>query len=203
MGLWGRTLCALDIIKDSGQMTKILKTLIFAILFSVLIFGKPAHANTYKAATCNTSDVQAVMNSATANGDIVQIPAGNCTWTKGVSWNAPPNSILQGAGSTAISGGGDVTVIVDHLCRNTGGNCTSLGNSAAAINISTNSSGTFRMYGITISRGTQDNTCPGIDCYKGYGSLQFYGNSQQFRLDHCHFVNLDGLAIDINGPLGV
>jgi hypothetical protein len=188
-------------IKDRGQMTKIVKSLIFAALFSLLFFAKAANANTFKAATCNAADVQAAMNSATGNGDIVQIPAGTCTWTKGVTWNAPPNAILEGAGGTSVLGGGDITIITDHICRQSGGNCTSLGNSAAAISISTNASGTFRLYGITIQRGTQDNTCGGMDCYLGYGSLQIFGSTQQLRVDHCHFAFLDGLAFDVNGQI--
>jgi len=85
------------------------------ILVLIGLYVLPAKGTTYTAATCNAADVQAMMNLATANGDIVQIPTGSCTWTTPVSWSAPPNAILKGAGSTSIVGGGDVTVITDHL----------------------------------------------------------------------------------------
>lgn len=48
------------------------------LLFSANAFGQ------VNAATCNTSDVQSAINAAT-EGQTVQVPSGNCTWTSGVT----------------------------------------------------------------------------------------------------------------------
>jgi len=43
---------------------------------------------TFTAASCNQSDVNAVINGPThkaVNGDTIQIPAGSCTWTNGIT----------------------------------------------------------------------------------------------------------------------
>src|SRR6516164_11049949 len=78
-----------------------------------------ADAATINAASCSQTVVQAALNSAHA-GDTVSIPSGTCTWTTSVSWTAPPNVILMGAGNQSIKGGGDVTTIVDNIDRSAG-----------------------------------------------------------------------------------
>jgi hypothetical protein len=65
------------------RMTRAIKWLLFALLLSVLS-GKAAKANTYTAKSCNTSDVQASINSA-SDGDTVIIPNGSCSWSTGIS----------------------------------------------------------------------------------------------------------------------
>jgi len=57
-------------------------------------------ANTIKASTCSTSDVQTAINAA-AGGDTVTIPAGTCTWTSGVTISGKGISV-QGSGSGRI-----------------------------------------------------------------------------------------------------
>jgi len=65
-----------------------------------------AHAQgTFKAASCNYSDVNAVINGPThtaINGDTIQIPAGTCTWTSGVTVTA--SITITGLGATPNSG---------------------------------------------------------------------------------------------------
>jgi hypothetical protein len=51
-----------------------------ALLGILLWHGAPADAATHTANSCNASDVQAKVNGA-ADGDIVVIPNGSCTWT--------------------------------------------------------------------------------------------------------------------------
>src|SRR5277367_859471 len=62
-------------------------------ILSLLLLLTPfaAHAQsggaTIKAASCQQSDVNAVINGPThkaVNGDTIQIPAGSCTWTSGI-----------------------------------------------------------------------------------------------------------------------
>jgi hypothetical protein len=60
---------------------------------------------TYKAASCNYSDVNAVINGPThtaINGDTIQIPVGTCTWTSGVTVTA--SVTITGLGATPNTG---------------------------------------------------------------------------------------------------
>lgn len=69
-------------------------------LVLLLAMGMLAHATTWTAASCNTADVQTAINSA-AEGDTVDIPAGTCTWTSGVTLSGKGIDI-QGAGSSRV-----------------------------------------------------------------------------------------------------
>jgi len=151
------------------RMTRISRSNL-AICFLLASFDPALHAATRTAASCNSVDVQATLIAAQA-GDIVVIPAGNCTWTVQVAWAAPANVTLHGAGSTSIVGGNDQTVISDGYASN-----------AAILSITTNASGTFRMYGITFRGGAAGT---GHDKWDGIVSI--FGNSSQIRVDHSHF----------------
>lgn len=63
------------------------------------------NAATNFAKSCSQADVQAAINSASA-GDTVIVPAGECTWTSGITFNKTVK--LEGAGkdSTIITGTG-------------------------------------------------------------------------------------------------
>ena len=60
-------------------MQRIVNGLLYGHLISAL-FGTEVEARTIKAASCNQSDVQTAINSASA-GDTVAVPAGSCSWT--------------------------------------------------------------------------------------------------------------------------
>src|SRR5690242_6672459 len=101
-------------------MVKIVKSLFFAILFSVLVFGKVAQAQTINAASCSSTDVQAAFNSVTATTTTVKIPGcpAGVGWSAQVSLNVPSGSTtlsIIGAGNLSTTGGGDQTVIVDNF----------------------------------------------------------------------------------------
>src|SRR5262245_54685192 len=102
------------------------------LVFLFLIAAK-ANATTLTAASCSAGDVQTKLNQAAA-GDIVVIPAcpNGVAWNTRILWSAPPNVVLQGAGTSAV-GGGDQTVIIDNYPSD---------NSLLYINPST--TGTFR-----------------------------------------------------------
>jgi len=134
-----------------------------------------AFAATISAASCNAADVQTALNRA-ASGDTVSIPAGTCRWTTSVTWNAPPNVILKGAGSTSVVGGNDQTVIIDNYRPNAADVYHTAG---PLLTIVPNATGTFRMQGITI-KGDRDNSN-----YK-YALVLVAGQSKQFRVDHVH-----------------
>jgi len=150
-----------------AMMSK-LHYLFLIILLCVLCDYQEALAATINASSCSASDVQTAMNSASA-GDTVVIPAcsGGTSWTTQVSWTAPANVTLKGAGTSAV-GGGDQTVIVDDYNAN-----------AKLLKITVSSTGTFRMTGITFKGGSsgalKDN---GVIAFTGPGTV---------RIDHCHF----------------
>jgi hypothetical protein len=80
-------------------MIRKINWLLFAFLLNPL-FGREAQANTINAVSCNTSDVQTAISSAT-EGDTVIIPAGTCTWTSGITISGK-GIIVKGAGSGRI-----------------------------------------------------------------------------------------------------
>ncbi len=65
-----------------------------------VVAAEAARAATINAASCNASDVQGAINSA-SEGDTVTIPAGTCTWTSGVTISGK-GIIVKGAGSGRI-----------------------------------------------------------------------------------------------------
>jgi hypothetical protein len=148
----------------------------------VSLLSATALAATHTAATCNASDVQTAINAAAA-GDTVVIPAGTCSWTTQVSWTAPANVILQGAGSQTTLGGGDATVIVDNYASN---------NPLLSITTPSVAGSTFRIFGITFQGGAGS--------VKQAGVVGVRGNNQNFRLDHNHF-NLS--TYGAGGQIGV
>ncbi|MGA2207950.1 MAG: hypothetical protein ABSG10_14580 [Terracidiphilus sp.] len=78
-------------------MTKIVKSIFFGFVLCVLC---AARAQTVNAKSCNTSDVQTAINTAT-EGQTVTIPAGSCTWTTGVTISGKGITVT-GAGSNRI-----------------------------------------------------------------------------------------------------
>jgi hypothetical protein len=69
-------------------------------LLAGTVFSGIARAATYTAGSCNTSDVQTAINSASA-GDTVIIPGGTCTWTSGVAISGK-GIYVQGQGGGRI-----------------------------------------------------------------------------------------------------
>jgi hypothetical protein len=80
---------------------------------------------TYTAASCNQSDVNAVINGPThtaVNGDRIVIPAGTCTWTSGITVPSAVGLTLTGAGTpssgastTGASSSCTSTKIIDNV----------------------------------------------------------------------------------------
>src|SRR5271163_2584338 len=82
---------------------------ILSLLLSLTPFAAHAQSGgtTIKAATCQQSDVNAVINGPThtaVSGDTIQIPAGSCTWSSGITISGVGITIT-GTG-TPHSGGG-------------------------------------------------------------------------------------------------
>jgi hypothetical protein len=98
-----------------------------SLWFLLLLFSPEvatlAHAGTYTAASCDYSDVNAVINGPThiaLNGDIINIPSGTCTWTSQLTVPSGIGITISGSG-TPNSGSGSVgaatptTEIIDNV----------------------------------------------------------------------------------------
>ncbi len=86
------------------------RSLSFLLLLFLTIDVAAFAQSTVNAASCNQSDVNAVINGPThiaVNGDTVTIPAGNCTWTSGVT--------VPGGIGISIIGAGPSTNITDNI----------------------------------------------------------------------------------------
>ena len=98
-----------------------IKWLSFTLLLST-IFSATMHATTYTAASCNQSDVNAVINGPTHTavaGDTIIIPNGSCTWTSPVAVTVPIT--LQGASVGGVTITDNDTNAADSLLTMTTG----------------------------------------------------------------------------------
>lgn len=95
--------------KGTASVIRIMKWFFSASLL-IALCGPTAHAqSTVAAASCNLSDVNAVINgpSHTAvNGDTINIPAGSCQWTGTLT--------ISGKGIALVGAGAGSTIIVDN-----------------------------------------------------------------------------------------
>src|ERR1700746_99680 len=93
-------------------MKRITRALPVALILSTLLpFAAGARAQgTYTASDCSRNSVNAVINGPThtaVNGDTINIPAGSCTWTSGIT-------IPGGIGISIIGAGAGSTTIIDN-----------------------------------------------------------------------------------------
>jgi len=82
-------------------MTRITESVLLALILSPLAVPLWAQG-TYTAATCNQSDVNAVINGPThqaVDGDTIKIPAGSCSWSSGVTAPSGIGITIQGSGT--------------------------------------------------------------------------------------------------------
>jgi len=167
-------------------------------VFVVYSWASQASAQgTYKAASCNLSDISAAITAEQAHsvdGDIISIPAGTCTWTGTTALSARfSNSVtIQGAGAVSSTTGGagttgsDTTSITDNITRS-GGNPPLIQFSMAA-------GKTIRITGIAIKSN-------GSTMASNTGMLSVTG-SNTARIDHCHLYVVGGdVGLYIGGSL--
>ncbi len=76
-----------------------------ALLALLPMFTKTATAATVNASSCSQSSVATAISSA-ANGDVVQVPAGTCSWS-GLSIAKPIHLKGAGVGQTNITVAGN------------------------------------------------------------------------------------------------
>ncbi len=130
-------------------------------------------AATVAVPSCQAADVQAALDTARA-GDLVLLPPGTCRWATRVTWSAPPDVVLQGAGDASV-GGGDVTIIIDDAITN-----------QPLLTVSTSASGTFRLTGLTFRGGNGS--------LKEGGVVLIGGASRGMRIDHVH-IDMQSYAV--------
>lgn len=163
-------------------MTRMQKLMLLALLTGV--FGPIASGQTINAASCNASDVQAALNSVTADGTTVNIPAGSCTWTSTVTYNQAFSTVIQGQTVVTFTGTPGTSGYSATATDNTKINTTiadQTGNPTLVIN--TAAGKTFRLTGISIIAGSAS----GSDAAYA-GEIGLSGRSTSVRMDHNHFV---------------
>lgn len=160
----------------SGGIIKLFIALLFFVTFNVGTLW----AGSIQATTCNSSDVQAAINSA-SDGDTVLIPPGTCTWTTQVYMSSAKAITVRGAGI-------GMTTILDNVPKGTGLYTSTLWNITTALGK------TFRLTGMTI----QGLVTP--DTYNK-GTVMFQGTSQAVRVDHIKFSQPSSSAIRFYGHI--
>jgi len=136
----------------------------------ILLLVPFALGATINANSCLQTDVQAAIDSA-ADGDIVVIPAGTCTWSSTVTIPNTKGIVLQGAGASN-------TIIIDNT-----------GTKSHVLAVSTlDGNSISRVTGIGFNNNLVDKD--GL-----WAQVHIYGNTKQFRIDHCKFDNLNGRGI--------
>ncbi|MBW2528214.1 MAG: hypothetical protein JRI23_28820 [Deltaproteobacteria bacterium] len=141
-----------------------------AFLAAAAVAVSAAHAETITASSCEAADVQAAIESA-ADDDVVQIPAGECTWTvpvtigEVVDWDpitfSSPRITLQGAGM------GETVIHVD------------MDSSDDALVVKSEPGNPARVTSMTFTGAKNEGRCQrGID---------MGGAAEGWRIDHVQF----------------
>lgn len=159
-------------------------------LLPILFCAASAQASTIVAGSACRDDVLAAINAALLDGDIVQIPNGNCTWTQTINVSLNRSITIQGTGAISSTNGGsgttgsDATIILDHH--------PTVGHTLFQFDIA--SGKTLRIAGIRFSMdGSSVSTQNGV--------IYVSGGSNSVRIDHNHFTtNPDGsMSIGVYG----
>lgn len=151
------------------------------LTFMFLGFCSNVLGATYTAASCNQSAVLAAITSeqaTPADGDIISIPAGTCTWSGSSTLTATfSHSVtIQGAGAVSATTGGastagsDNTIIID--------NTSPTGSMIAFV---TTSGKSFRLTGVAFETNSSSSA-------KAVGMVNLSGTSSAVRIDHNHMI---------------
>lgn len=154
------------------------------------LIAAPAQAEVIDAPSCATADVQAAIDAA-ADGDVVSVPAGTCTWTAGVTigevvdWGPPV--VIESKAVTIQGAGQGRTTIVNEIPGDTPSTDDSL------LDILSLEGKPFRVSGLTLQggpEGTGDSD---------HGAIRIGGSCKSWRVDHVTFLQLRSRGIRING----
>lgn len=144
-----------------------------AFSLAILLIAPCCYAGTYTAASCNSSDVNAVINGPThtaADGDVIQIPSGSCTWKSGIAVRAHVGISIIGSGSpntgaslSGVSSSCTATTIIDNI---SGGSVFSMspqyGNSISRISCIGMQPGTSNVSPIVVKGTCTASGCPSV-----------------------------------------
>jgi hypothetical protein len=145
-------------------------------IFALGTISTQSEAATVQAATCSRAHVADAVAAASA-GDMVQIPAGTCSWT----------SMLTITKGITLSGAGiDQTVLVDNVPRSVPEFARLLAFAVTGAN--------WRLTGLTITAGA--NTTRAYN-----GAVEGSGDSKAFRIDNVKFNLLYNTGIRLVGDL--
>jgi hypothetical protein len=127
-------------------------------------------AGTYTAASCNQADVNAVINGPThtaVDGDIINIPAGSCTWSTGIKvpgsigitiiGNGTPNSTPGTSGAGIVN-----TTITSNVSGSVITANPTYGNSATRLSTLKITLGTSTSVPVTMVGTCTSSGCPNI-----------------------------------------
>ncbi len=141
-----------------------------------LLFLSPfigAQAQTINAASCSSTDVQNALNAVAADGAVINIPAGSCTWTAPVTYKQAFSTTIAGKSTTTG------TCAPGGSCTATDGTVITANTGGTALTVTTAAGKSFRMTGLTV------NTTAGAA--PAYGAITINGSSTAVRVDHNHF----------------
>jgi hypothetical protein len=151
----------------------------FLVVYAFPARGQTAKAATIHAASCSYADVSTAIASA-QSGDTVIVPAGNCTWSSGLTITKGIYVLGAGAGATNITCTSSRNYVITYQPSDLAGNHP------------------FRVSGFTFD---MDNQSYGIELNAAHSSdLTIQTN---IRIDHNTFTNTTGQAIWNNGMRGV
>jgi hypothetical protein len=142
-----------------------------------------ASPSTVSAATCGDADVQAAID-AVADGGVVLIPAGTCTWRVGVNIG-PYGALVKPKKSLVLKGAGiDKTIIIEDLTP-----------SESSLTVNVGAGKAVRVTEFTFEGSkTRDNKA----------SLLVTSPPQpSFRIDHMKFNNVTERGVMVNGGYGL
>ena len=167
----------------------------------LVLLPSPLFAGTYTAASCNYSDVNAVINGPThtlAAGDTITIPSGTCTWTSQLNVtvpNATSSSVVTTIqGQTTCTGSGDPAQ--NNLACTDGTTITDdVSGNNPALSIVVNATGAFRLTGLTFGSS--------VEVYHGTVNIStnsgVCANNPGLRIDHVHTTGAATGDIEFDG----
>ncbi len=153
-------------------MRALAKGLLFTLL-AYLAFAVAVRAQgTYTAATCNQSDVNAVVNGpihTAVDGDTIIVPTGSCTWSTGITY---PSNIGITVIGTGTPNSGSSTTGANSSCTQTSitvtGGITAFrptpqyGNSTTRLSCMTIASGTGSGIALSVLGTCASSGCPNL-----------------------------------------
>jgi hypothetical protein len=168
-----------------GKENKMIKKVLFLLIIFSGIFdlAKGSQAATIQVASCSYSDISNAIAMANA-GDIINVPAGNCSWS---------NNLIITKGVSLIGAGVDKTIIIANITSPPfcgGGYDYRLGALVKYDPSNWDANCPFRLSGFTFN---QNNICQGV-VLGSSGKEAPFTPQTKIRVDHNKFINAKNKA---------